>query len=117
MVKIAEIKKILDTELKPDKLGENFEEINENAIKLFQKLFVENLNFVLVRGQFGEIGEQISTDDWSRDAEAEKAFIIAEKEEFRIIYIIVKNLTITRERQSIASLKRKRWAKKGLNCI
>lgn len=113
MVNEAIIKRILDFELKPDKLGENFEEINEHAIKLFQKLFVENLNFDLVRGQFGEIGEPISTDDWSRDAEAEKVFIIAEKEEFRIIYIVVKNLTITRERQSIASLKRKRWAKKG----
>ena len=113
MVNVAKIKHILDNELKPDKLGENFEEINENAVKLFQKLFVENLNFDLVRGQFGEIGEQISTDDWSGDAEAEKAFIIAEKEEFRIIYVIIKKLTIARERQSISSLKRKKWAKKG----
>jgi len=113
MVNEARIKQIFDTELKTDKLGENFEEINENVIKLFQKLFVENLNFDLVRGQFGEIGEQISTEDWNKIAEAEKAFIIAEKEEFRIIHIIIKKLTRFRERSAISSLKREKWARKG----
>ena len=38
MVNVAKIKQILDIELKPEKLGENFKEINENAVKLFQKL-------------------------------------------------------------------------------
>ncbi len=50
MIILAKIKQILDSELKPDKLGEIFEAINENAIRLFQKLFVENLNFDIVRG-------------------------------------------------------------------
>jgi len=113
MVNASELKQILDNKLKPKLLGENFEEINTNAIKLFQKLFVENLNFDLINGQFGEVGEEISTDGWNNVADAEDAYLIAEKDEFRIIYVVVQKLTRYRERSTISSLKRERWAIKG----
>jgi len=109
----SEIKKLLDNKLKPDKMGKIFEEINKNAIGFFQKLFVEQLNFNLVKGQFGEIGELISTDEWNKIADTKEAYIIAEKDNFRILYIITEKLTRYRERGAISSLKRERWAVKG----
>lgn len=113
MTSAFEIKKLLDNELKPDIMGKTFEEINKNAISFFQKLFVEQLNFDLIEGDFGEIGENIPIKDWNKAAEAQKAYFISEKDDFRIIYVTTKKLTRNRERSAISSLKRERWAIKG----
>lgn len=113
MASASEIKNLLDNELKPDKLGKTFEEINKNAIGFFQKLFVEQLNFDLIEGDFGEIGEDIPIDYWNKAAEAQKAYLISEKDDFRIIYVTIKRLRRNRERSAIGSLKRERWAVKG----
>ncbi len=108
-----DIRDILDNELKPAFLGDNFDVINANAIKIFQKLFVEHLHFDLSEGQFGEVGEEILTEDWNQTAEAREAYLIAEKDNFRIIYVVINKLTRYRERSTISSLKRERWAMKG----
>lgn len=113
MASASEIKKLLDNELKPDKLGKTFEEINKNAISFFQKLFVEQLNFDLIEGDFGEIGENIPIKEWNKAAEAHKAYFISEKDDFRIIYVTTKKLTRIRERSAISSIKREKWAIKG----
>ncbi|MHA1231523.1 MAG: Eco57I restriction-modification methylase domain-containing protein [Candidatus Helarchaeota archaeon] len=113
MVNAQEIKDLLDNELKPKKLGVDFDEININAIKFFQKLFVEKLHFDLIKGQFGEVAEQILINNWNKAADVEEAFFIAQKDNFRIIYILIKKLTRLRERSTISSLKRERWALKG----
>ena len=113
MASASEIKNLLDNELKLEKLGDNFEDINDNAIRFFQKLFVEQLNFELRGGQFGEIGEDIPIDDWNKAAEAQSAFLIAEMEEFRIIYITLKKISRYKERFAISSLNRGKWTKKG----
>lgn len=113
MASASEIKNLLDNELQLEKLGKNFEDINNNVIKFFQKLFVEQLNFEFRGGQFGEIGEDIPIDDWNKASEAQSAFLIAEMEEFRIVYITLKKISRYRERFAISSLNRGKWTKKG----
>ncbi|MHA1336546.1 MAG: hypothetical protein ACTSPW_12475 [Promethearchaeota archaeon] len=113
MTGAQEIKDMLDNELKPKKLGLDFDEININAIKFFQKLFVEKLHFDLIKGQFGEVAEQILINNWNKAADVEEAYFIAQKDNFRIIYILIKKLTKLRERSTISSLKRENWALKG----
>ncbi|MFW9879245.1 MAG: N-6 DNA methylase, partial [Candidatus Thorarchaeota archaeon] len=113
MVNVGEIKRILDKDLKPKKLGKSFGEINENAMKLFQRLFIEYLNFDLAKDLFDGSVEKISTENWNELSETQNAYVIAEKEDFRILYVVLKKLTRYRERSAISSLKRENWAKKG----
>ncbi|MBD3213216.1 MAG: N-6 DNA methylase, partial [Candidatus Lokiarchaeota archaeon] len=109
----TEIKNLFDGKLILDDLGTNFNEQNTNAIKLFQKLFVEKLNFELIQGMGGSVAEEIPVDDWNKSADAQEAFFIARSDEINILYIVIEKLTRYRERFALSSLRRERWARKG----
>jgi methylase of polypeptide subunit release factors len=109
----TEIKSLFDDKLILEELGTNFNEQNTNAIKLFQKLFVEKLNFELIQGIGGSVAEEIPVDDWNKSADAQEAFFIARSDEINILYIVIEKLTRYRERFALSSLRRERWARKG----
>ncbi|MHA1278512.1 MAG: Eco57I restriction-modification methylase domain-containing protein [Candidatus Helarchaeota archaeon] len=108
------IKSTLDNKLKIKKfVMDDPKKINLSAIEIFQNIFVEILNFNIVRGTFFGIAESISISDWNRQAGAEESYVIAEKEDFRILYVRLKRLTRTAQRYAISSIIREGWARKG----
>ncbi len=109
--KAKEIKRLLDDDLNKSKFVSRGD-LAQEAIKCFQQLFVEKLNFDPTRG-FQDIVEQISTEDWSKGSKAEDAYIIAEAYDFRVLYIELEKLTRTAERNAVRSMRARDWAKEG----
>lgn len=109
-----QIKKILDTELPKIPLSEeSLESRDQEAIKIFQRIFSEILRFDVISGTFRGFGESVSVENWNKLAQVEKAFRIAESRDFRIVYIQLKKLTRTAQRFAIRSMTREGWARKG----
>jgi hypothetical protein len=99
-----QIKSVLDEDLDWEKILKfHPEDVDVGAIEVFQRIFVEILNFNVVRGTFGGIAESISTKDWNKLAGAEEAYVIAEKDDFRVLYVRLEKLTRTagRGRESL----------------
>ena len=64
-------------------------------------------------GHFEGFAESISTQKWNKESTAEKAYIVAEKDDFRILYVRLRNLTRTAQKFTISSILREKWARKG----
>ena len=109
-----EIKSILDKDLNSEKILKlHPKNVNVGAIEIFQRIFVEVLNFDIVRGTFEGVAESVSTRDWNKQAEAVDACIIAERDDFRVLYVGLRKLTRTAQRYAVSSIIRERWASKG----
>lgn len=111
VTKADKIRKLFDKELDIDLLSDSIEGTEIESIKIFQRLFVEVLNFDVVTGTAGGIAEEISTDDWSKSSRSKNAYIIAESRDFRIFYINLERLTRTAERYTVSSMRAKGWAR------
>lgn len=110
----GKIKNLLDNELDYNKILKSYpDDIKTGAISIFQRLFVEFLNFDVVSGTFGGFAESVQVDEWNKRAGVKDAYIIAKKDNFRIVYITLEKLTRTAQRYAISSLTSKGWAIKG----
>jgi hypothetical protein len=110
----GKIKNLLDNELDYNKILKYYpDDIKTGAISLFQRLFIEYLNFEVVSGTFGGFAESVQVDEWNERAGVKDAYIIAKKDNFRIVYITLEKLTRTAQRYAISSLTSKEWAIKG----
>jgi len=110
----VEIKSVLDDDLNREKILKlRPENVDVGAIEVFQRIFVEVLNFDIVRGTFEGVAESVSTRDWNKQAEAVEACIIAERDDFRVLYVRLRKLTRTAQRYAVSSIIRERWASKG----
>lgn len=98
------IRSLLSEDLDPDELASDPRGVTGGAVKLFQRLFVEHLHFDRPTAAMDELGEDLPTDDWSKYALAEQAYIIAEHVEFRVVYIELEKLTRTAQRHAISSM-------------
>lgn len=107
--KAAQIRKILDQDLSYTELSSRGD-LDEGAIRLFKKLFVEYLGFNELAGTWGE---EIITDDWREESEVKRACILAESGDVRIVYLILSKLSRTAQRYAITSLVKEGWAKQG----
>jgi len=110
--KAKKIRGIFDNKLDIDRLTESAEGVDQGSIKIFQKLFVEILNFEPVTGGVGGIAEEVSTDDWSKSSNSKKAYFFAESMDFRIFYVNLEKLTRTSERHAVKSMRGKGWIRK-----
>jgi hypothetical protein len=112
-IKASQVKVILDDELDRGKISSQFpDDFNSGAVSVLQKIFVEVLNFDRATSPFGGVVKPIEVS-WNKLAGARDAFLIAEENEFMILYINLEKLTRTAQRFAISSLTRERWARKG----
>jgi len=108
------IKDLFDNELDYNKILKSYSgDIKTGAVSLFQRLFVEFLHFDWVSGTSGGIAESLPVGEWSERARLKDANIIAEKDNFKVVYITLEKLTRTAQRYAISSLTSKGWAMKG----
>ena len=74
------VKNLLDNELDYNKILKSYPgDINTGAISLFQRLFVEFLNYDWVSGTSGGFAESVPVDGWNKSAGVKDASIIAKK--------------------------------------
>jgi len=107
--KAKKIRGIFDNKLDIDRLTESDEGVDLSSIKIFQKLFVEILNFDPVTRGLGGIAEEVPTDDWSKSSNSKKAYFFAESMDFRIFYVNLEKLTRTSERHAVSSMRAQGW--------
>lgn len=113
-IKASHVKAVLDDELDRGKISsQSPDDFNSGAVSVLQKIFVEILNFDRTTGPFGGVAESIQVSGWNKLAGARDAYLIAEENGFRVLYINLEKLTRTAQRFAISSLSRERWARKG----
>ena len=113
-----EIRDRLDNDLSIKQFKRDYRSTGEAATQYFQDLFVELLNFDETTSPLGDATYQdLPVHDWSDSAKANAARLFAKSGNFRVVYVELKKLTRTAERNSIQNLTRsdqtKGWAIKG----
>lgn len=102
-----EIRRRLDEDLSLDEFERDYRSTGEAATQFFQDLFVQVLNFEETMSALGDATWQdIPVHEWPNTARANAARLFAEAGNFRVIYVELKNLTRTAERNAIQSLTR-----------
>lgn len=116
--KTAEIQRRLDEELSLEKFKEGHRPEEDEATQFFQDLFVEVLNYEMFGSSLGdETWTGLPVHEWPQAARTNKARLISESGNFRVIYAELEKLTRTAERNAVRSITRSEqtggWAIEG----